>query len=300
MSRKTRDPTRPHKHRLNSRAHPALETPVGRDRLITHSPPAGSLEKEADPRLDRRSQEALQRLIRIVHRSGGSLIAIERAVQRELRELSSDKSPPENRSEIELPSAAQVMTVWRLDPPYVDRQGQPRPLRRTGRAPSFTSLVRRVDRHLDSNKALTYLLRTGAVRYHDGRCWAVDRAVILRDFAGPRDIRNLRSVDAILRTIEHNLIPASRERAWLERAAESDRVPTRLLPAFARFIERRAMALLTEVDAWLHWAESDAKAGEATLGVTLGIYQSQEDNTPHRRPDRSRKNPTPRPSRAGR
>jgi hypothetical protein len=232
-------------------------------------------DEETSP-LDPTARGALRRLVRIVHRCGCSPAAIERAVRDEIRALPTAAAREPSPVETELPLAPEVMTAWFSDVPFVDAKGNPIPLKRAGNSPSFESLVRKVNPALDPDNALRYLMRAGSVRFHRGRYWAINRVVILRGIAGPRDVRALRGVDAMLRTAEQNLSPASEGPGWLERTAYNDHVPTRLLPAFAVFLERESMRFLRPIDAWLHNAASEAKGGEPTVGVTVGAYHSQD------------------------
>jgi hypothetical protein len=248
---------------------------------------------EENSALDPTARGALRRLVRIVHRCGGSPAAIERAVRDEVRGLPTTESSP---LETELTLAPELMTAWFSDAPFVDEKGNPIPLKRAGNSPSFESLVRKIDPTLDPEAALRYLMRAGSVRFHRGRYWAVNRVVILRGIAGPRDVRALRGVDAMLRTAEQNLSPASEGPGWLERTAYNDRVPTRLLPAFAVFLERESMRFLRPIDAWLHNAASEAKNREPTVGVTVGAYHSQ-DFASDEREKRTRKRSRPRSKR---
>jgi hypothetical protein len=239
-------------------------------------PPPKQSGDEENSALDPTARGALRRLVRIVHRCGGSPAAIEKAVRDEVRGLPTTGTRELSPLETELTLAPELMTAWFSDVPFVDEKGNPIPLERAGNSPSFESLVRKIDPALDPDIALRYLMRAGSVRFHRGRYWAVNRVVILRGIAGPRDVRALRGVDAMLRTAEQNLSPASAGPGWLERTAYNDHVPTRLLPAFAVFLERESMRFLRPIDAWLHNAASEAKDGEPTIGVTVGAYHSQD------------------------
>jgi hypothetical protein len=239
--------------------------------------PAGDLD---DFPLEPAARDLLRRVVQIVHRCGGSRAGIERAVLEEVRNLPSPHTEGAAIVEPEQPQAPEVMTAWYPDAPFVDGTGQPVPVKFRGPAPSFEALVCKVDRTLDAAVVLKYLIRAGSVRRHRGRYWAVNRVVILRDIAGPRDMRSLRGLEAMSRTAEHNLMPATDGPGWMERTAYNARIPVRTLPDFAIHFELHGMALLTNIDAWMHNAASEAREGEPTVELTVGVYHSQKEHEP--------------------
>jgi hypothetical protein len=227
--------------------------------------------------LDATARDALERLVRIVNRCGFSPSDIERAVCHAILNLPKQQGAAAPATEREMPSAPHVLTVWHDDPRYMDEHGQPRRLPRHGRAPSFEALVRSVDRRLHAGQVLQYLMRAGAVRRARGKYLAVKRLVILRGISGPRDFRNLRGVDAMLRTAEHNSMPASEAPGWLERMAENSNFPVSQLSEFAPFLERETMGYLGRLDAYMRSAEVERKAGEPTIKLGVGMYRFQEE-----------------------
>ncbi len=69
-------------------------------------------------------------------------------------------------SEPQRSAASQTFTRWRTNPDFLDAQGQPRPLRRQGDAPSFESLARGVTQDVHPRSLLDELLRLG-LAHHD-------------------------------------------------------------------------------------------------------------------------------------
>lgn len=225
--------------------------------------------------LDATARDALERLVRIIHRCGFSSAGIEQVVRQAVRELPNRSR--EVSAEREMPSAPHVLTIWHDDPRYAGADGAPRPLARRGRTPSFQALVTSVDRTLDPDQVLRYLMRAGAVKEHGGKLLAVKRVVILRGISGPGDFRNLRSVQAMLRTAEHNAMPADIAPGWLERMAENANFPTKELPRFDRFLERETMGYLGRLDVYMRNAEVERKEGEPTVRLGVGMYRFQEE-----------------------
>lgn len=235
---------------------------------------SASTEQSIDPM----AEDALQRLVRIVHRCGVSGEQIKKIVGDAVSELppADARSPP--AQDRELPSVPHVLTLWHSDPGYVDKQGEPLLLKLRGRRISFEALVQKVDSSLDAEQVLRYLMRASAVKSDGARYRAIQRAVILRGISGPRDFRHLRGVDAMLRTTEHNLLPPDEAPGWLERMAENDHVPVSRLHAFGEFLRELTMGYLGDIDAWLLAASSECSPGEAVCKVTVGMYRSQTES----------------------
>lgn len=251
-----------------------------------------------DPPLDPRARDVIGRSVRLVHRCGASPGAIKQAAIEELDLLPRDRSNRRRSVVPYLPLAPELMTRWHKDPAYVDETGRPQALPLWGRKRSFASLSRAIDPTGDVEEYLRYLIRSGSVRYQAGHYRAVRREVMLRHVEGPRDMRNLDGVDAMLRTAEHNLMPADQEPGWFERTAHNARVPARLLPAFAIFLEQHSMSFLKDVDAWLHDASSGAQEGERVQEIIVGVYHSQTQPTRRQRPSvRKRRSDTQRRAR---
>jgi hypothetical protein len=225
------------------------------------------------------AREVLKRTVKVTYRCG--LAETEAALREALAECSQSQSPDygsRNGPSLgpESLQAPHVLTVWNEDERYVDASAQPLPLPRYGRAPSFESLVRSVDRKLKSDEILQYLVRTGAVKSHEGKYCCIGRVVLLRGIPGTRDFRALRCLDAMLRNAEHNLRPENVAPPWLERMAENDRFPVSALPAFATFLEEETMAYLGRLDAYMRSVEVVRKAGEPTVHVGVGMYRFEE------------------------
>ncbi len=70
------------------------------------------------------------------------------------------------RIEQHMSVSAQIFARWVQDPLYRDRHRRPRPLPRSGPAPSFETLARSVTQDVHPYTALTELLRLGLVAVH--------------------------------------------------------------------------------------------------------------------------------------
>ena len=233
--------------------------------------------------------------VQIVHRCGFTDI-IETTVRQAVADLPRQPPAPAKRfsgavrgQEREMPKAPHAVTVWTNDPRYVNEKGEPLPLPRRGRAPSVEALIRSVDRRLDTEETLQYLIATGSVKFHEGKYWVVSRAVIVRDVPGPRNFRALRCVDAMQSNAIHNSVPESEAPGWLERMAENENFPVSELPKFATFLEQETMAYLDRIDAYARSAEIARKVGEPTVRLRVGMYLCQEESAAAEPPTNSKR-----------
>ncbi|MFO1219338.1 MAG: DUF6502 family protein [Burkholderiaceae bacterium] len=94
----------------------------------------------------------------------------------QLREGAADEAPARRTL------AAEVFTHWLTAAAYRDREGQPRALPRSGRAPSFEALAREITRDVHPRSILDELLRLGLARL-DARS---DEVSLVREAFVPR------------------------------------------------------------------------------------------------------------------
>jgi hypothetical protein len=170
-----------------------------------------------------------------------------------------------------------VLTVWFSDPAYLDETGMPRPLSLHGSGRSFETLVSGIDRSLDAKEVLAYLLKGRALRRLGTRYVPRGRVLSLRGLRGPNEFRNLRSLLAMLRTLEHNSRPRRQTPSWFEFSAENPRIPKRACAKFDDFVGVRAMRFVLDVDAELRRLELTCKPGEPTMRLGTGAYRFEEN-----------------------
>lgn len=178
----------------------------------------------------------------------------------------------------ELRDAPHVMSVWHTDPLYTDERGRPLPLRVHGPAPSFESLLRRVNRARRLDMMLNYLLRAGAVEKARGRLVARTRWVSLRGMPHEASVRSLRGLQGILANYEHNLLSRDDAQSWFEYTAENDHFPRSRERALVEFYMRDCMACLRRVDAFMLRCEQEREPGEPTMRVGFGMYHCQDQD----------------------
>jgi hypothetical protein len=167
--------------------------------------------------------------------------------------------------------------MWSFDPLYLDRDGAPIHLPAAGPAPSLQALTHRVDRSLNAEEVLRYLLRIRAVRRVGSRYVPRTGAVSLRGAGGPDRFRNLRALVFMLRTLEHNLRPKSEVRSWFEYFAENPHFPRRARAAFDRRLDRAGMHFLHAMDSDMHRRELTRRGREPTVRIGVGVYRFEEE-----------------------
>lgn len=217
--------------------------------------------------------EAIERFTRVLAQCGGSPEEIAAALSSACRRIPKGYAAASHRAAREMNDASHVLTVWFSDPLYVDRDGSPIRLPVRGPAPSLEALLQRVDRSLNVDELLTYLVRTHAVKQLGTRYVPKSRALSLRGVVG----LSLRGLVGMLRTLEHNLRPKDQVRSWFEYVAENPRFPARARAAFDARLDRLGMEFLHGLDADMHRRESALKPGERTVRIGVGMYRFEDE-----------------------
>ncbi len=103
------------------------------------------------------------------------LSGVHRKDVRTLEEAEPGATPLARRTQ-GIPLASQVYTHWLTARRYRSRDGQPKPLRRTGPGLSFDTLAREVSQDVHPRTVLDELLRLGLVRLDDDHAVPISRA----------------------------------------------------------------------------------------------------------------------------
>jgi len=169
--------------------------------------------------------------------------------------------------------ATRLLTGWHEDPDYRDPDGNPRPLRERGAAPSFETLFERYGGDTPFQTLLKELKSAGSIA-PDER----GRLVASRRYHMPAAMsdENIRLFGANLfdhaRTLERNVAGRKDQRRF-EGYAMENRIRPADVAEFHRLIDERGQQFLEEIDAWLHRhraADQEANALPVRLGV--GLY----------------------------
>ncbi|MEZ5559362.1 MAG: DUF6502 family protein [Pseudomonadales bacterium] len=170
--------------------------------------------------------------------------------------------------------AAHVMASWLRDPAFQDRKGDPLDLPFTGKAPSFSDLVRKHSGDMHPRAVADELLRLGAVEEVEGRLRMTSRGYV--PAADPERIIEIlgRDTAEFMETIDHNL-QSEEERRLLQLKVLSDNVPAEYVDEFNAYSRRLARAVLEELSRWLSQRDRgrDWSGDDERVVLGLGVYQ---------------------------
>ncbi len=187
--------------------------------------------------------------------------------------------PTDRQSAERYNRATRVITAWRQEADFLDKNGEPGILPLSGGQPTFSELVRRFSGDVPARAMLDELKRVGAVEeMENGRIRLLARAHIPK--ASEADKIHILGTDVshLISTIDHNLQPQVRE-PFFQRKVTYDNLPDQVLPQFRKLTVRKAQVLLEKMAAWLARHDRDtnpAVAGTGRYRAGVGIYYFEE------------------------
>jgi len=230
------------------------------------------------------TQGILARVVPVLYRLGASRDSLLEAidgVENEARKASLGQRSLARRIFFDYPS---ILNEWYTNPEFTDKTGKPATLPLRGRRRSFSALVHRAAPDASPTEALTVLATSRAVALI-GANKVRARSRVLNTASSNRltAIRLLSVIDAMLKTIERNIVVRARERAtkgFYERSATNVRVDARCIEEFHAFLREQGDEFLQTVDDWLsaHTSRASSKGRSAkTVRVGTGIYMFASD-----------------------
>ena len=223
---------------------------------------------------------AVERFARVLALTGISRAKMASAFQEACAGLPESLFQSGRRLNHKLLESGHVLSVWLSDPNYLDQQGQPLPIRLRGAPPSLEALLGRINSDIQIDEVVKYLVRTGSIA-KVGRRYRIRRTSV----SVSRDpelayAHGLQTVLALLNTIENNAQPIEDEDVCFEFTASNTRFPTRLRGEFDTRLRRLGMDFLRRLDADMRRAEDSRRHGEPTLRMSVGLFQSEQNNPP--------------------
>ena len=175
-----------------------------------------------------------------------------------------------------------MITRWVTHPRYQE-DGKPAELRRSGRSPTFATLVREVAPSRAPRAVLSDWQRLKLVQVReDGRVRLLRRFVRTRS-GREFDFRHVaRTIGDFLHTLELNILDSAQPgKGLFQRHAVSYEVPRRLAPTFNEFARNQGMQLLECVDDWLarHRMPLSTRP-RRSFRLGLGVYVVNESIRP--------------------
>ena len=230
--------------------------------------------------LDGTVLEAVDAFVRVLARCGCAPHDIAAAAAQACARLPHALLARARRARQEMTDASHILTVWFSDPLYLDPSGAPLRLPVSGAGPSVEALVGRVDRSLDVQDVLRYLLRTQSVRRFGSLYAPRRRDLSVRGMGGPHDFLSLRGLVHMLRTLEYNSSVTGSARCRFNYVAENPRVPARARAAVAAYVNRLGLEFMHAADAQMHRYELERRPGERTLRMGVGVFRFEDDGPP--------------------
>jgi hypothetical protein len=184
---------------------------------------------------------------------------------------------------------AHVLTLWSQEREYLLPDGQMRPLRASGAAPSIEALVHKVGRGLTIKSALTNLLSTGSLR-RQGRMYVPYDTWVAHPSSSPsQHAHHMRVFVEFLRTLDHNTHAPGMGERWYQYAADNASIPVSQLAALNHYLRTTGHAFLKDKDSLMYRMARKRKRGESTRPVSIGIYLSQRQEPASSQRPRTRK-----------
>jgi hypothetical protein len=217
------------------------------------------------------AREFLERLARILVRSGHSPRALRREFQQicdALKEPKRKWDPAELNYLADLPH---VIAYWHGDPQYLDSRGAPLSLRLKDKGPSLFSLIERALPKVDPAAAARSLVRLKAVYRHRGRYLPSGRHFLVSEESG--FVHGLTALLGMLRTVERN-VSGPKGMAILQRCAFNPSFPVRALPTFHAHAKEVAGEFIWGMDVDMRRAqEADPNGPRTRLGVGVFVFE---------------------------
>ena len=177
----------------------------------------------------------------------------------------------------DLPSAvisrnALMIALWTGSPDYRDASGEPRPLPKTGKAPSFESLVRSVSKDIRSRAVLDEWLRLEMIKVDDAGLIHLNNAAFIprEDFTDVAFYfgRNLRDHIA---ASGHNLL--GNQPPMLERAVYYEGLTPKSAATLAALSRETGSKALIEVNKKaFELSQRDAGGASTSHRISFGVY----------------------------
>jgi hypothetical protein len=179
-----------------------------------------------------------------------------------------------------------LLTIWNQDPKYVDRFGDPMPIRMKGKYRSFSQLAQRCAPNINEHQLLQELKRLRAVRVdRSGFIRAMGRTIPVYEDKRLATLHTLGTLHGFIRTLRHNLnSEATNSNQLFHRIAWNRHLKTREVPRLKIWLKRHGQHFLESADNWLirNAKRSAPKRNinklnaQISIGLYLAVDKSRE------------------------
>jgi hypothetical protein len=172
----------------------------------------------------------------------------------------------------------ELLSAWHQEPDYLDKSGNPRPLKIRGARRSFASLARNAVPNMDTGRLLSELERVGAITIDTDQFIHVH----MRSLPVYEDKRlaiehTLTSLDSFIRTLRHNLDsdPSNSDQLF-HRIAWNDDFDGRLIPTLKIKVRRQGQNFLESFDNWMtrkaNAQRRESRPRSKPFQISIGVY----------------------------
>jgi hypothetical protein len=172
----------------------------------------------------------------------------------------------------------EMLTLWHQHPDFLDKAGNPAPLRKTGLRRSFRQLAERAVPNMNAKKLLAELAQIGAISI-DGNGFIHAQMRSLPVYEDKRLARQhtLTSLRNFLITLRHNLNSAPSNSAQLfHRVAWNGAIDLKQVPRLKIWVKNRGQTFLESADSWMMHKSKEvsrsAKRRGKLVQISLGVY----------------------------
>ncbi|NOZ51641.1 MAG: hypothetical protein GXP08_00640 [Gammaproteobacteria bacterium] len=176
--------------------------------------------------------------------------------------------------------AARVVSGWVRDTRFADCNGQPASLPYDDATPCFTDLVTAFSGDIPARTIYDELNTAGVVKkLENGKVKLLSRAYIpATDQSEKLGILGT-DVAGLISTISHNIYETD-QKPFFQRKVYYDNLPDEAIPKLQALIEKRAQALLEDVDQWMSAHDRDTNPtleGQGRNATGIGIFYFQNE-----------------------
>jgi hypothetical protein len=196
--------------------------------------------------------------------------------RKEVRRIRAMKGPYAGNPRVELNRLGDILHRWHTRPPYLNKAGQPKPLKYAGGRASFASLVRECAGDIPIGAIKVEIIRCGAVtKDAAGRLVAKHRHVVPDDRAEKLINSLALGLRALASTVAFNARQSGSDVGRIERFVSSEALPEAAIAALRTDLRNRITSFSEAIDDAFSEHESKLPAAGRKIGV--GIFYCEDD-----------------------
>lgn len=171
-----------------------------------------------------------------------------------------------------------LLTAWYQDPKYLDKSGNPAPVKMYAARVSFSRLASKAAPHLDAKQLLSELERVGAVTIDEKRLiHAQTRSLPVYQDKRLAAQHTLTALDGFIRTLRHNLDSVAVNSDQLfHRIAFNGEFDPKDIPTLKIRVKRHGQNFLESCDNWIMQKSKsvvrNSKRRVKSVQVSIGVY----------------------------